>query len=172
MTKNDLEFAQRIRLQIPSLERYVSSRVDKQYVDDVCSDVIAISWQKREKIPALTPELETDPLLPYLIVTARNLVRNLERKLRTQAKALPDLMQMQSSATLSTEPKDAPLIEALNRLKPKDKELILLLAWQELSISEIASITKTTKANVSVRLNRARARLSLILQELEQEEHE
>lgn len=172
MTKNELEFAQRIRLQIPSLERYVSSRVDRQYVDDVCSEVIAISWQKREKIPALTPELETDPLLPYLIVTARNLIRNLERKLRTQAKALPDLMQMQSSATFSTQAHDANLMEALNRLRPKDRELILLLAWQELSISEIASITKTTKANVSVRLNRARSRLSQILQELDQEGHE
>jgi RNA polymerase sigma-70 factor (ECF subfamily) len=66
---------------------------------------------------------------------------------------------------------DSNLNQAMQLMKAKDRELLLLVAWNELSIAEIALVLKISKANVSVRLNRARKRLSEILQELSQEEH-
>jgi RNA polymerase sigma-70 factor (ECF subfamily) len=57
------------------------------------------------------------------------------------------------------------------KLKPTDRELLLLLTWQEMSISEISEVLGITKANVSVRLKRARARLAKILQDTAEEGH-
>ena len=168
---DDLEFSQRIRIVIPSLDLYVSSRTQKQHVDDICSEAIAIAWQKREKIPPQEPHGSHDPLLPYLILTARNLIKNLERKINTSNRHLKDLLPEDSPSTESIVLEDSNLTTALQLLKPKDRELLLLLAWHELSIAEIAIVLRMSKANVSVRLNRARKRLSEILQEISQEEH-
>lgn len=168
---DDLEFSQRIRLVIPSLDLYVSSRIQKQHVDDICSEAIAIAWQKREKIPPQEPNGSHDPLLPYVILTARNLIKNLERKINTSNLHLRDLIPLDSPSAEAILLEDASLNAALQKLKPKDRELLLLLAWHDLSIAEIAKVLQMSKANVSVRLNRARNRLSEILQEISQEEH-
>ncbi len=165
------EFSHRIRLAIPSLDLYVSSRTQKQHVDDVCSDAIAIAWQKRHKIPQQATDATHDPLVPFLILTARNLIRNLERRLNTRNRHLKDLIPQDAPSAETVVLDDSNLNQALQLMKPKDRELLLLLAWNELSIAEIARVMQMTKANVSVRLNRARKRLSEILQELSQEEH-
>lgn len=165
------EFSHRIRLAIPSLDLYVSSRTQKQHVDDVCSDAIAIAWQKRHKIPQHTADATHDPLVPFLILTARNLIRNLERRLNTRNRHLKDLLPQDSPSAESVVLEASNLSLALQLMKPKDRELLLLLAWNELSIAEIALVLQMSKANVSVRLNRSRKRLSEILQELSREEH-
>lgn len=168
---DDLEFSQRIRLVIPSLDLYVSSRTQKQHVDDICSEAIAIAWQKRHKIPQHTADTTHDPLVPFLILTARNLIRNLERRLNTRNRHLRDVLPQDSPSAESVVLEDTNLSQALQLMKPKDRELLLLLAWHELSIAEIALVLQMSKANVSVRLNRARQRLNEILQELSHEEH-
>lgn len=167
----ELEFSQRLRLAIPSLDLYVSSRTQRQYVDDICSDAIAIAWQKRDKIPSQETGQANDPLVPFLILTARNLIRNLERKISTSNRHLKDLLPNDSPSAEAVVIGDHNLNRALQKLKPKDRELLLLLAWHDLSISEIAKVLGMSKANVSVRLNRARNRLSEILQELTREGH-
>ena len=167
----ELEFSQRLRLAIPSLDLYVASRTQRQHVDDVCSDAIAIAWQKRDKIASQELGQANDPLIPFLILTARNLIRNLERKISTSNRHLKDLLPHDAPSAEAVVLEDQNLNSALHKLKPKDRELLLLLAWHELSIAEIALVLGMPKANVSVRLNRARNRLSAILQEISQEEH-
>lgn len=168
---DEIEFSQRIRLAIPSLDLYVSSRTQRQYVDDVCSDAIAIAWQKRHKVPQHTADATHDPLVPFLILTARNLIRNLERRTDTRSRHLKDLLPQDAPSAEAVVLEDQNLNSAMQQLKPKDRELLLLLAWHDLSITEIAKVLGMSKANVSVRLNRARNRLSEILQELSREGH-
>ncbi len=167
----ELEFSQRLRLAIPSLDLYVSSRTQRQYVDDVCSDAIAIAWQKRHKIASRESGQANDPLVPFLILTARNLISNLERKISTSNRHLKDLLPNDSPSAEAVVLEDNNLNSALQKLKPKDRELLLLLAWHDLSIAEIAKVLGMSKGNVSVRLNRARNRLNEILQELSREGH-
>ena len=167
----ELEFSQRLRLAIPSLDLYVSSRTQRQFVDDVCSDAIAIAWQKRHKIASQESGQSNDPLVPFLILTARNLIRNLERKISTSNRHLKDLLPHDSPSAEAVVLEDQNLNSALQKLKPKDRELLLLLAWHDLSLAEIAKVLGTSTANVSVRLNRARNRLNEILQELSREGH-
>lgn len=167
----ELEFSQRLRLAIPSLDLYVSSRTQRQHVDDICSDAIAIAWQKRDKIASQEYGQANDPLIPFLILTARNLIRNLDRKINTSNRHLRELLPHDAPSAEVVVLEDHNLNSALQRLSPKDRELLLLLAWHELSIGEIAVVLRVSKANVSVRLNRARKRLSEKLQELDRERH-
>ena len=57
------------------------------------------------------------------------------------------------------------LVEAIEQLSPKLKEVVLLFYYQELSIAEISSATKTPQNTVRVRLNRARLKLKQFLVE-------
>lgn len=171
MSSEELEFSSRIREHIPKLALYAASKVAGQFVDDICSDAIAIAWQKREKIPSIDSDKGKDPMLPFLIITARNLIRNLERKNNTSQRNLRQLLIPDAESAESIVLKDSSLAKALQCLKPRDKEIILLSAWHDFSISEIARILGTTKAIVSVRLTRARSRLAQILKEYDAKEH-
>ena len=53
----------------------------------------------------------------------------------------------------------AALAEAVNRLPPEFKEVVLLFYYQNFSVSEIASLLSIAEGTVSSRLNRARSRL-------------
>jgi RNA polymerase sigma factor, sigma-70 family len=51
------------------------------------------------------------------------------------------------------------LSEAVNKLKPEFKEVVLLFYYQNFSVSEIAEILQVPEGTVSSRLSRARIRL-------------
>ncbi len=56
--------------------------------------------------------------------------------------------------------------EALGKLKPKYREVVLLFELQELSYEEICQITHLNIGTVKSRLNRGRAQLKLLLRDL------
>ena len=49
-----------------------------------------------------------------------------------------------------------PLAEALSRLKPADRDVLLLVAWADLSYQEVADALSIPIGTVRSRLNRAR----------------
>lgn len=53
--------------------------------------------------------------------------------------------------------------EAVGRLKPTDREIVRLDAWEDLSRSEIAEVMGMTRAAVDQRIHRAYQRLSRAL---------
>jgi len=53
--------------------------------------------------------------------------------------------------------------EALETLRPDDREILTLSAWDDLDNDEIAVVLETTPGNVAVRLHRARKRLAAAL---------
>ncbi len=57
------------------------------------------------------------------------------------------------------------VIRAMAHLRKADRELLLLRAAGELPLDQIAKITSTSVAAVKMRLHRARARLSQLMQE-------
>jgi len=57
------------------------------------------------------------------------------------------------------------VIRAMAHLRKSDRDLLLLRAAGELPLDQIAKITRTSVAAVKMRLHRARARLSLLMQE-------
>ena len=58
---------------------------------------------------------------------------------------------------------DPVLAAALASLGERDREALLLIAWEELSVSEAAVAVGCSRGAFAVRLHRARRRLSLAL---------
>ena len=57
------------------------------------------------------------------------------------------------------------VIGAIRRLRPADREVLLLRAAGELSLEEIAAVTHASAAAVKMRIHRARQRLGELLKE-------
>jgi len=165
VTPEQLEFSQRLRPYLSRLDAFVASRVANQHVDDICSEVIAIAWQKRANLPADDASDERDPLLGYLFATARFQIKNLERRLNTSYRHLNHFAT--SAVADSAEEaalRDEAAIEAFKTLSHKDRDLLILVAWDGLTVPQIAHLLGITENNVSVRISRARARLVAALQ--------
>jgi len=55
------------------------------------------------------------------------------------------------------------VLEGLSHLRPLDRELILLVAWEGFSLGEAATILKISPTATRARYSRARARLIKLL---------
>jgi RNA polymerase sigma-70 factor (ECF subfamily) len=51
------------------------------------------------------------------------------------------------------------VLEALRRLKPIDQEVLMLIAWEDLSAAEAAEVLGCSEGAFRVRLHRARTRM-------------
>lgn len=60
-------------------------------------------------------------------------------------------------------PKKDDLEKVLNKLKPDDKNILILFYLEERTVREISDILKISESNVKVRLNRARNRAKKIV---------
>ena len=175
MTPEQLEFSQQLRPHLGRLAAYVSTRVANQHVDDICSDAIALAWQKRAKLPTNTAnsgdQNTDDAMLSFLIATARFQIKNLERRLRTGEKYLDHFAASAiAESAESVALRDEAAIAAFKSLKPAEREILLLAAWDGLTAAQIATALGITVNNASVKLSRARTRLEAAIQ-LEDNRH-
>jgi RNA polymerase sigma-70 factor (ECF subfamily) len=60
---------------------------------------------------------------------------------------------------------ESAVLESIDRLAPKDREVLLLTYWDGLSAGEVAQLLNTSAAAVRMRLHRARKELTRILQQ-------
>ena len=128
-------------------------RRDPELADDVTAETFLVCWRRLDAVPR-------EPL-PWLLGVARNIRLNqrrgearrarLEGRLRTEPAAVDD-----PAAALGE--RDA-VHAALRKLDERDREVLLLTAWERLSRDDIAAVLGCTRANVAVRLLRARRRL-------------
>lgn len=135
---------------------YVMRRCDAAVADDVVSDVFLVAWRRLSDVPE-------DPL-PWLLGTARRVLANYARG-RDRRLAL--------SARLAAEPQVGPapldadgqrVMSALASLREKDRELLLLLAWEGLELRQAAKVLGVRANTLAVRLHRARRRLAAALE--------
>lgn len=129
-------------------------RRDPELADDVTAETFLVCWRRLDAVPP-------DPL-PWLLGVARNIRLNerrgerrrghLERRLRTEPAESRD-------PAAAVGERDA-IQAALRKLDERDREVLLLTAWDRLDRDAIAVVLGCTRANVAVRLMRARRRLA------------
>jgi RNA polymerase sigma-70 factor (ECF subfamily) len=56
------------------------------------------------------------------------------------------------------------VVAAVRRLKPKDREIVMLYAWEDLSRETIAEMMGMTRSALDQRIHRANQRLARILE--------
>jgi len=140
------------------LIRAYASRRGAHDADEIAAEVMAIAWRRLADVPRDDPR-------PWLIGTARNLVLADRRRHRMR---LQDLEGVEPAAPSEPLPPalelDAELERALASLSERDREALLLVAWDDLTPAAAAASLGISGAAFRVRLHRARRRLARVLE--------
>jgi RNA polymerase sigma-70 factor (ECF subfamily) len=144
------------RAHAPAVRAYALRRTDSAAGDEACAEVWAVCWRRLEDVP--------DDALPWLFGVARRVLANQRRRERRLAALRERLVdqRMLSPATVPPPrvPADPPLARALARLRPTDREALLLVAWEGLTPARAAVALGVRPGTFAVRLHRARTRLA------------
>lgn len=161
-----LVFEEAFRTHKLRVESYVRRRV-RQDVDDLVEEVFLTAWKRRDSIP-----LNSDDQLLWLYATARRVIAN---KLRWRARL--DRFNRAStplviSAVGSAEIAHRSVHLALERMRLADRELLLLIEWDGLSVSAAAAVLGITPSATNKRLQSARESFTSLYSDLERLRHE
>jgi RNA polymerase sigma-70 factor (ECF subfamily) len=129
-----------------AVRAYVRRRAPEAVVDDVVSETFVVCLRKIDQVP---PEP-----LPWLYAVARKTLANERRR---RARVVP------SQGPLVVEPDpvgDGVLAAAFNRLSEKDREVLRLIAWEGLSLTDAATALGCSGVACRVRYHRAKSRLA------------
>jgi RNA polymerase sigma factor (sigma-70 family) len=129
---------------------YARRRSDDQTADEIVAEVFLVAWRRLDSVPA-------DPL-PWLLGVARKTLAN-HRRARSRAAALSARIGA-SLETAAEAAGDHAVLEALAALDPRDREVLLLIAWEGLRQEEVGIVLGVSRAAVATRLHRARKRLA------------
>lgn len=160
---------QRIRFELlyakhaPAVKAYILRRAHSSIADDLVAEVFVVCWRRFEELPV-------DPL-PWLLGVARR-VLSTQRRSERRGIALRERLADSIGSQPLAQPHTATMLAgALERLPEPDRELLLLIAWDDLSPAQAAVVLGVRAATVRVRLHRARRRLIKALAQ-EHEGHE
>ncbi|WP_250007677.1 RNA polymerase sigma factor [Actinoplanes sp. M2I2] len=130
--------------------------------DDLVSIVFLEAWRRRDDV-----ELIDGNALPWLYGIARRALQNRWRTALRHRRALDRLPPAPAAPDhadavadrLDDERELARIATALGRLRPSDRDVLVLCVWQGLSYAEAAVALGVPVGTVRSRLSRARSRL-------------
>lgn len=143
--------------------RYARRRVLPADVDDVVAETFVVAWRRLDDVP--------ERALPWLLGVARGVSANAVRSARRRdaladrvagigehdpRRAAPDTVAHDFDA-------DGSAVSALRRMPEVDRELLTLIAWDQLSQAEAATVIGCSPGALKVRLHRARKRFTGLL---------
>lgn len=132
---------------------YVVSRAGRQVADDVVSETFTVAWRRLGDVP--------EPPLPWLLVVARNILRDTVRAEARRVSFTAEWMSWvePAEADIAEEVSErSALLKALATLSEDDRELLILSAWQGLTTAQAAAVVGCSPITLRVRLHRARKR--------------
>ena len=153
-----------VREHLPAVHRYLRRRAPRDDVDDLVSEVFATAWRRRADVPR-------EAVLPWLYRTAGFVLAN-HRRVRTDL-AVGDAIEVGSIAgslagsragAVSADPsavviEDVALAAAWRQLSERDREVLMLTAWEGLSGRELAAVLGISVGGAGAAVFRARAAL-------------
>jgi RNA polymerase sigma factor (sigma-70 family) len=122
--------------------------------DDVAAETFTAAWRRRAQLPVGAERM-------WLFRTAYNVLANHRRGLERQNRLHLRIVSVDPppAAYESVAEVDQALWAALAALSPGDRDLLLMRAWDDLTVGEMASLLQVPAATVSSRLYKARERL-------------
>ena len=120
---------------------------------DRLAETFLIAWDKRDQMPTGEGQAR-----PWLFGVARNVLRR-EREVNQRASPAITELARELVATRGAIPAGAPITHALAQLSPLDREIIEMLAWDQLTPREVAAILDLSPNVVRIRSHRARLKL-------------
>jgi RNA polymerase sigma factor (sigma-70 family) len=130
---------------------------------DAVAEVFLTAWRRLDALP------EGDAARVWLYATARRVIANQRRSNRRRA-ALYERLALDARSAVhqaSSPTREEVLVhEALARLGPRDREVLLLAEWEQLSAAQIAAVLGCLAITARGRLHRARRRFRTVFEEL------
>jgi RNA polymerase sigma factor (sigma-70 family) len=157
-----------------TLHRYVARRLGEGAADDIVADTFLSAFRKRAHFdPSASPDAR-----PWLYGMAANLIgkhtRSEVRMLRAYARTGADPVLTQQAtfddafSRVDSATGHRHLARALSTLAKADREVLLLIAWADLSYAEVATALGIPVGTVRSRLNRARIKVRAALDRIDQ----
>jgi RNA polymerase sigma-70 factor (ECF subfamily) len=134
-----------------AVTRYARRRTDEQTAADVVSDVFVVAWRRLDHVP--------DDALPWLLGCARRVLWHHHRAEQRRGRLLDRLTSSAPRAVFSVELPNTVLARALASLCERDREALLLTAWEGLTTDQAAVVLGCSPQAFRVRAHRARQRL-------------
>jgi RNA polymerase sigma-70 factor (ECF subfamily) len=134
---------------------YALRRTSPADAADVHSEVFLVAWRRLDEVPE-------EAGLPWLYGVARRVLANQRRGQRRQSD-LADHLRAHAPQPVTPDAStvdDLPLLAAMETLSEEDREVLRLVAWEDLAPREAARVLGCRPATCRVRLHRARRRLA------------
>lgn len=150
----------------PQVMAYCLRRTKTVDAPDACSETFLVAWRRFDDIP---PPPAT---LPYLYGIAGRVLSNQLRALRRRSRLDAKLRNLgvappvEPSTLVFQSARDQEVVAAVNQLKPKDREILMLFAWEDIPRDTIAEIMGMTRAAVDQRIHRSYEKLARSLEPL------
>lgn len=136
------------------LQRYLARRVGPPENEDVLAEVLLVLWRRLDAVPP-------GAALPWSYRVAQNCLANSRRSSDRQLNLVRRLREQAVIADVASS--DPGLDEAMAALRPQDREVLKLWAWEGLEPRELAVVLDCTANAAAVRLSRAREALRVVL---------
>ena len=135
-----------------AVARYARRRADEQTAADVVSEVFVVAWRRFDDVP--------EDALPWLLGCARRVLLHHHRAEQRRGRLLERLKSVAPRVVVSLELPDAVLARGLATLSERDREVLLLTAWEGLTTDQAAEVLGCSPQTFRVRAHRARQRLA------------
>ena len=137
----------------PLVRHHLSCFLENQEeVDEITAEVFVVAWRK------LRPEKPMG--VRWFIRTADNKLRDVDRSARSRGRALDALSRGLQNAADRIHPLDAlALRQAMKILNARERQVVVLTYWDELTAGEVADVLRCSPAAVWTTLTRARTKL-------------
>jgi RNA polymerase sigma-70 factor (ECF subfamily) len=135
---------------------FAARRVGRDLADEVVAETFLVAWRRLEAVP--------DEPLPWLYGVARNVVLRQHRAFARQEATRDVLAREPRLRWTDEEAVHDGLWRAWGLLSASDREVLALIAWEDLTVADAARVLGVPSSVFSVRLHRARRRLERHLQ--------
>jgi RNA polymerase sigma-70 factor (ECF subfamily) len=165
---NLARFEQLYRAHVDAVFAYALVRTAPELAEEAVEETFLVAWRRLSELP--------DEPRAWLCGVARRVMAN-QRRARERRGALDQrIIAWRALGLDGDDPADQvterrAAIAALGRLSERDRELLCLIAWCELSPEESARVLGCSKATLHMRLHRARRRFESALSVEDDHDH-
>jgi RNA polymerase sigma factor (sigma-70 family) len=135
---------------------YARRRVGREDAADVVAETFLVAWRRLDEVPP------GDSARLWLYGTARRVLANNQRGKRRRER-VTERMRTNVCRSLDADGVGGELhaaAAALARLRPEERELLALVAWEGLDAGEIAQVIGCSRNAARIRIHRARRRFA------------
>ncbi len=141
---------------------YCLRRLDRQAALDCAAETFLVAWRRIDDVPT------GDDALPWLFRVAHNVIGNHYRYRNVRRRRTVPIDRIDPAAAADPEgpetvvvrrETDREVLDAVHRLRPIDREVLLLSAWEGLSHAQIGELVGCSAHAVDQRVHRAVRRL-------------